>query len=85
MLDPTTRAVDVVAQEFATVMAHSWSSKRMLQLIRRKAEAKRSHAPAEVDGACLVVHRLRQFEYAGREREGSGSSACVSASIIALL
>lgn len=61
MLDPATKTVAVVAQEFATVMAHSWSSKRMLQLIRRKAElAAQSHAAAELTGVCRSSETCRQ-------------------------
>ena len=56
MLDPHTGGAGAVAEEFRHVIAHSWSSKRMLQLIRRKALAVGAHAnpplhPAP-SGAC---------------------------------
>ncbi|KAK9791833.1 hypothetical protein WJX73_005551 [Symbiochloris irregularis] len=69
MLDASTSTVEVVAQEFAIVMAHSWSSKRMLQLIRRKAEAKQRHAAEEVKDQQVEDEQDSEQEEEAEERE----------------
>ena len=79
MLDAQSRTAAVVASEYASCVAESWSSKSMLQLIRRKADA---HALAASElpspsSITLSAFPLLNLPKSARRAEAAPQTTCM--------